>query len=145
MRLQGSSVRLCESPISQDYLRHSSESLLWKCALVLFEVSLLSDRTRHLRPQNRHLRPPNRHLKKKDKFQKDQNQRKSKGQQLKGKIVSALFHTFWHFSTHYHQSFSEFFLQDFFLELRVLTTVFVQRDEKRIKDNKKKRPNHVAR
>ena len=25
------------------------------------------------------------------------NQRKTKGQQLKGKIVSALFHTFWHF------------------------------------------------
>ena len=28
-------------------------------------------------------------------------QTKSKGQQLKGKIVSALFHTFWHFSTHF--------------------------------------------
>ena len=49
------------------------------------------------------------------------NQRKTKGQQLKGKIVSALFHTFWHFS--------ELFLQD--LEL-------VQRDEKRTKGNTKK-------
>ena len=35
-------------------------------------------------------------------------QRKTKGQQLKGKIVSALFHTFWHFSTLFH-TFSEFF------------------------------------
>ena len=35
-------------------------------------------------------------------------QRKTKGQQLKGKIVSALFHTFWQFSTHFH-TFSEFF------------------------------------
>ena len=35
-------------------------------------------------------------------------QRKTKGQQLKGKIVSALFHTFGHFSTHFH-TFSEFF------------------------------------
>ena len=136
------------------------------------------------------------------------NQRKTKGQQLKGKIVSALFHTFWHFSIgtgkrgHYErglfageisriskisrfsrisrkwsespffstvwgfsrnsriskfsrisrkwtflkrplfqktpfsepdstlftlfQSYSEFFLQDFFLELRGFTAVFVQ-------------------
>ena len=30
------------------------------------------------------------------------------GQQPKGKIVSAFFHTFWHFSTHFH-TFSEFF------------------------------------
>ena len=66
------------------------------------------------------------------------NQRKTKGQQLKGKIVSALFHTFWHFSTLF-QSFSEFFLQDFFLELRDFTAVLVQREEKRIKDNKKKK------
>ena len=35
-------------------------------------------------------------------------QRKTKGQQLKGKIVAALFHTFWHFSTLFH-TFSEFF------------------------------------
>ena len=57
------------------------------------------------------------------------NQRKTKGQQLKGKIVSALFHTFWHFSTLFHtfQSFSEFYLQDFFLELRGFTAVLVQR------------------
>ena len=34
--------------------------------------------------------------------------RKTKGQQLKGKIVSALFHTFWQFSPHVH-TFSEFF------------------------------------
>ena len=56
-------------------------------------------------------------------------QRKTKGQQLKGKIVLALFHTFWHFSTLFtlFQSFSEFFLQDFFLELRGFTAVLVQR------------------
>ena len=71
-------------------------------------------------------------------------QRKTKDQQLKGKIVSALFHTFWHFPTHFH-TFSEFFLQDFFLELRGFTTVLAQRDEKRIKEIKKKRPNHFAR
>ena len=71
-------------------------------------------------------------------------QRLTKGQQPKGKIVSALFHTFWHVSTHFHHTFSEFFLQDFFLELRDFTTVLVQRDEKRIKENKKKRPNHFA-
>ena len=70
------------------------------------------------------------------------NQRKTKGQQLKGKIVSALFS---HFLALFHtvftlfQSFSEFFLEDFFLELRGFTTVLVQRDEKRIKDNKKKK------
>ena len=75
------------------------------------------------------------------------NQRKTKGQQLKGKIVSALFHTFWHFPHIFilFQSFSEFFLQDFFLELRGFTTALVQRDkngeEKRIK---RKRPNHFA-
>ena len=36
------------------------------------------------------------------------NGRETKEQQLKGKIVSALFHTFWQFSTHFH-TFSEFF------------------------------------
>ena len=36
------------------------------------------------------------------------------------------------------QSFSEFVLQDLFLELRCFTTVLVQRDEQRIKENKKK-------
>ena len=38
----------------------------------------------------------------------NQNQRKTKGQQLRGKIVSALFHTYWHFSKHSH-TFAEFF------------------------------------
>ena len=63
----------------------------------------------------------------------------SRGQQLKGKILLALFHTFWQFSTHFHnfQSFSEFFLQDFFLELRRFTTVLVQGDEKIIKENQR--------
>ena len=68
-------------------------------------------------------------------------QRKTKGQQLKGKIVSAL-HTVWHFSTHFltlFQSFSEFFLQGFFLELKGFSTVFVQRDEKRKKQKRKKK------
>ena len=67
------------------------------------------------------------------------SQRKTKGQQHKGKIVSAFFHTFWHFSTRFH-TFSEFFrifLQDFLLEFRGCTTVLVQRDEKRIKENRK--------
>ena len=62
---------------------------------------------------------------------------KTKGQ-LKDKGVSALFHTFWHFSTHFH-TFSEFFLQSLFLELRGFTTVLVKRDEKRIKENKEKK------
>ena len=66
---------------------------------------------------------------------------KTKGQQLQGKIVSSLFHTFWHFSTHF-RTFSEFlrvFPPGVFFELRGFTTVFVQRDEKRIKENKKKK------
>ena len=50
-------------------------------------------------------------------------ERKAKGQQLKGKIVSALlptlFATFPHILT-LSQSFSELFLQVFFLELRGL-------------------------
>ena len=71
-------------------------------------------------------------------------QRKTKEQQLKGKIVSALFTlfgTFWHFSTVFtlFQSFSEFFLQDFFWKLRGFTTILVQRDEKRIKEDKKEK------
>ena len=37
-----------------------------------------------------------------------QTQRKTQGQQLKGKIVSALFHTFWHFSTHFRTLFHTF-------------------------------------
>ena len=74
------------------------------------------------------------------------NQRKTKGQQPKGKIIPALFHTFSHFSTHLHtfQSFSEFFLQDFFLELSSFTTVLGQRDEKRRKENKKKKTKIAA-
>ena len=68
-----------------------------------------------------------------------QNQRKTKGQKLKGKVVLALFHTFWHFPhfSHFFRSFSEFFLQDVFLELRGFTTVLAQRDEKIIKKIKK--------
>ena len=73
--------------------------------------------------------------------------KKTKGQQPKGKIVSALVRTFWHFPHIFtvFESFSEFFLQDFFLELRGLTTVLVQRDEKRPKENKKEKINHFAR
>ena len=55
-------------------------------------------------------------------------QRKTKGQQLKGKIVSALSHTFWQFSTYFH-TFSEFFRifpPRLFLELRGFTAVLVQ-------------------
>ena len=66
-------------------------------------------------------------------------QRKIKGQLLKCKIVSALF-TLFGASPHVFtlfQSFSEFYLQDFFLELRGFTTVLVQRDEKQIKENKR--------
>ena len=54
------------------------------------------------------------------------------------KHIFALFGAFPHIFSHFIQSFSELFLQDFFLELRGFTTVLVQRDEKRIKDNKKK-------
>ena len=57
-------------------------------------------------------------------------QRETQGQQLKGKIGSALFRTFWQLSTHFHtffQSFSEFFLQDILLESRGFTAVLVQR------------------
>ena len=46
----------------------------------------------------------------------------------------ALFPTLSHFP-----EFSEFHLQDFFLELRGFPTVFVQRDEKRIKENKEEK------
>ena len=55
---------------------------------------------------------------------------KTKGQQLKGKIVSALFHTFFgnfpHIFTLFSE-FSEFFLQDFFLSVKGFTAVLVQR------------------
>ena len=53
------------------------------------------------------------------------NARKTKGQQLKGKIVSALFtlcDTFTHIFTLFLE-FSRIFLQDFFLELWGFTTV----------------------
>ena len=47
-------------------------------------------------------------------------QRKNKGQQLKGKIASALFHTFGTFPHIFTlpQSFSEFFLQGLFLRIK---------------------------
>ena len=61
------------------------------------------------------------------------NQRKVEGQQLKGKIVSALFHTFWHFSTLF--AFFRAFLQDF-LRIKGFYYCLVQRDEKRIKRKK---------
>ena len=69
------------------------------------------------------------------------DQRKTKGKQLKGKIVSAPFHTFWHFFTHSH-TFSEFFRvfpPGLFLRIKgfTFTAVSVKRDEKRIKENKK--------
>ena len=49
-----------------------------------------------------------------------------------------VFGTFPHVVTHF-QCFSASFLQDFFLELRGFTTVLVQRDEKRPKENKKRK------
>ena len=61
---------------------------------------------------------------------------------IKGKIVSALFRTLALCRTFSHsfQSFSEFFLQDFFLELSFFFfTVLVRRDEKRITEKKKKK------
>ena len=66
------------------------------------------------------------------------NQRKTKGQQLKGKIVSALFHTFWHFSTLFH-TFSEFFRifpPGLFRRIKGFYCCF---SSKRRKDNKKKK------
>ena len=75
-------------------------------------------------------------------------QRKTKGQLLKGKIVPALFHTFWHFPHIFtlFQSFSELYLQDFLLDLRGFTTVLVFKETKReLEIIKRKRPNHFAR
>ena len=66
------------------------------------------------------------------------DQRKTKGQQLKGKIVSALFHTFWHFSTLFH-TFSEFFRifpPGLFLRIKGFYCCF---SSKIIKENKKKK------
>ena len=63
------------------------------------------------------------------------NQRKTKGQQPKGKIVSALFRTFFAvFHTFYTSSeFFRIFPPGLFLELRCFATVVVQRDKKTIK------------
>ena len=62
-------------------------------------------------------------------------QRKAKGQQPKGKIVSALFFTLFalfHSLSHCFRVFQNF-SPGLFLELRGFTTVLVQRDKKRIK------------
>ena len=64
--------------------------------------------------------------------------RKTKGQQLKGKIVWALFHTLWHFSTHFH-TFSEFFRifpPRFFLRIRGFYCCFSSKRQK-IKEHKR--------
>ena len=64
--------------------------------------------------------------------------KKTKGQQLKGKIVSPLFHTFWHFSTHFtlFQSFSS----RTFLRIKgFYYCTIVQREEKIIKENEEKK------
>ena len=75
------------------------------------------------------------------------NQRKIKGQQLKGQIVSALFHTFWHFSTHFHTypEFCRIFPRGLFLRIKGFTTALVRRDKKEQKKIKRKRSNHFAR
>ena len=52
------------------------------------------------------------------------NQRKTKGQQLQGKIVTALFRTFSHFSTHFHS-----FAPGLLLKLRL----FYKRKKKKTK------------
>ena len=62
------------------------------------------------------------------------DQRKVEGQQLKGKLVSALFHTFLHFPDLSH--FSEFFSPKTFSYLKGLS---VQRDWKIINENKQKK------
>ena len=68
----------------------------------------------------------------------DTFQRKTKGQQLKGKIVSALFHTFWHFSTLFHTS-SEFFrIYPPGLSLRI-KGFYCCFSSKIVKENKKKK------
>ena len=65
---------------------------------------------------------------------------KTKRQQPKGKIVLALVHTFWHFSTlsHFLREFFRYLPPGFLLELRGFTTVLAQRDEKIIKNKKQK-------
>ena len=65
-----------------------------------------------------------------------------KGNNSRAKSSRHFFTLFGTFSTYFHtffQSLSEFFLQDFFLDLRGFATVLVQRDEKRPKENKKKK------
>ena len=71
-----------------------------------------------------------------------QTQRKTKGQQLKGKSVSApfffvFFRTFWHFSTLF-RTFPKIFLQDFFLDLKGFCCCFSSKRRKDNKENKKK-------
>ena len=66
------------------------------------------------------------------------NQRRTKGQQLNGKLVSALFHSFWHFSTHFH-TFSEFFRAfppGLSLSIRGVCYCFSSKRLKRIEENK---------
>ena len=63
----------------------------------------------------------------------DRVQRKTKGQQLKGKIVSALFHTFWHFSTHFLTLFPKISSRTFFLRIKGFDYCF---SSKRRKENK---------
>ena len=64
------------------------------------------------------------------------NQRKAKGQQLKGKIVSALFQTFWHSSTHFHtfSGFFRIFPPELFLWIKGFYYCF---SSKRRKENKR--------
>ena len=69
------------------------------------------------------------------------SQRKTKGQQLKGKIVSALFHTFWHFPALFH-TFSEFFRifpPGLFLKVKGFYYSFSSKRRKENKREKKKK------
>ena len=73
-------------------------------------------------PFSKPLRVPTKENARKTLHTNSSTQRKTKGQQLKGKIVSALFHTVWHFPARFH-TFLEFirlFLQDFLVEVRGL-------------------------
>ena len=77
------------------------------------------------------------------------SQRKTEGQQLKGKIVSALFHTFWQFSTHFH-TFSEFFRifpPRLFLRIKGFYCCFgskIRKENKREKKEKDQTILHVS-
>ena len=66
-------------------------------------------------------------------FRRGPLKEKLKGNNQRPKL-SGHFFTLYGTSPHFHQFFSEFFLQDFFVELSSFTTVLVQRDEKRPKD-----------